>query len=251
MEGMGGCMTNGFKAAVILAAALFFPGGNTAYCAGKKPVGMAVFVSGDVKLRRPGATEFPQVKVNDNLYLGDSVETAAGAKVSVVLLYGSEIRLNENTILELVAGKTSSDSARLAMGQVWTRMLHKRGGLHVRTVTAVCAVRGTEADIEQREVLKVKVYEGHVDVENAAGKVSLKAGEMTRVAGPATAPAKAFNMRPAAVGKWQEGVTSAEINAFLEKLRAAHSDDKKLEFTVGESGKAKKDVKIKLKKKGE
>lgn len=244
-------MTDGFKAALILVAVVFFAAGNAAYCAGKKPVGMAVFVSGDVKLRRPGATEFPQVKVNDNLYLGDSVETAAGAKVSVVLLYGSEIRLNENTILELIAGKTSSDSARLARGQVWTRMLHKRGGLQVRTVTAVCAVRGTEADIEQREALKVKVYEGHVDVENAAGKVSLKAGEMTRVAGPAAAPAKAFKMRAAAFGKWQEGVTSADINAFLEKLRAAHEDGRKLEFSVGESGKAEKEVRIKLKRKGE
>jgi len=245
-------MTNGFKTAVLLAAAVLLAGGNPAYCAGKKPVGIAVFVSGDVKLRRPGAAEFPQVKVNDNLYLGDSVETAAGAKVSVVLLYGSEIRLNENTILELIAGKKSSDSARLSRGQVWTRMLHKRGGLQVRTVTAVCAVRGTEADIEQQEALTVKVYEGHVDVENGAGKVSLKAGEMTRVAGPAAVPARAFRMPPAYAGKWQEGVTSStDIKDFFERLRAAHGDDKKLEFSVGESGKAEKEVKIKLKKKGE
>ncbi|MDO8803541.1 MAG: FecR family protein [Elusimicrobiota bacterium] len=243
-------MNKGLFAAVMLAAA-FFAGGDAAYCASKRPVGMAVFVSGDVKLRRPGAAELPQVKVNDNLYPGDSVETGAGAKASVVLLYGSEIRLNESTILELIPGKKNADSAKLARGQVWTRMLHKRGGLNVRTVTAICAVRGTEADIEQLEALKVKVYEGHVDVENEAGKVSLKAGEMTRVAGPAAAPAKAFRMKASSFGKWQEGVTPADINDFLEKLKAAYGDDKKLEFAVGGSGAEKKAIRIKLRKKGE
>ena len=234
----------------LLAAALL--AGGTGWCAERKSVGAAVFVSGDVKLRRPGTSGYPQLQAGERLYLGDIVETGVGAKASVVLLYGSEIRLNENTILELIAGKKKGDAARLARGQVWTRMLHQRGGLQVRTVTAVCAVRGTEADIEQQEALTVKVYEGHVDVENGAGKVSLKAGEMTRVAGPAAVPARAFRMPPAYAGKWQEGVTSAtDIKAFLERLRAAHGEDKKLEFSVGESGKAEKAVKIKLKKKGE
>lgn len=240
-------MTDWLKTAAL--AAVILTGGRTAYCGTAKPVGLAVFVSGDVKLRRPGAAEAPQVKVGDNLYLGDSVETGAGAKASVVLLYGSEIRLNESTILELIAGKKNGDSAKLSTGQVWTRMLHKRGGLTIRTVTAICAVRGTEADIEQREALTVKVYEGHVDVENRGGKVSLKAGEMTSVAGPAAAPAKAFKMRAAQTGKWQEGVTSADIRAFLEQLGAAPGEDKKLEFNVGEKGKEEKDVRIKLKKK--
>lgn len=241
-------MTNSFKTAVFLAATVCLSGGEPAYCAAKKPVAIAVFVSGEVKLRREGTAAARLVKVNDGLYLGDIVETAPGAKASVVLLYGSEIRLNENTSLELIAGKRNSDAGRLARGQVWTRMLHKHGGLHVRTVTAICAVRGTEADIEQLEALKVKVYEGHVDVENAAGKVSLKAGEMTRVAGPGSAPAKPFKMRAAAAGKWQEGATSAEINILLEKLIAAQGEGKDLEFNVEESGK-QKDIRIKLKKK--
>jgi hypothetical protein len=241
-------MTSRFISAGVLAAAIGLAAGEMVCRPAERPVAMAVFVNGDVKLRRPGATIFPQVKVNDNLYLGDVVETGPGAKASVVLLYGSEVRLNESTILELVAGRKNGDTAKLARGQVWTRMLHKRGGLHIRTLTAICAVRGTEADIEQREALTVKVYEGHVDVENEAGKVSLKAGEMTRVAGPAAAPAKAFKMQAAQAGKWQEGVTSADVRDLLEKLKAAPGDDKKLEFNVGERGKEEKDVRIKLKK---
>ena len=232
------------------ALAALFAAGEAAYSGTDRPLGMAVFISGDVKLRRPGAAGDAQVKMNDNLYLGDSVLTGAGAKASVVMLYGSEIRLNENTMLELIAGKKSGDSAKLEKGQVWTRMLHKRGGLDIETLAAICAVRGTEADIEQREALTVKVYEGHVDVENKTGKVSLKAGEMTRVAGAAAAPGKAFKMLAAQTGKWQEGATSTEITELLEKLKAESGDEKKLEFTVGKSGKAEKEIKIKLKKKG-
>ena len=231
----------------LLAAALL--AGGTGWCAERKSVGAAVFVSGDVKLRRPGTSGYPQLQAGERLYLGDIVETGVGAKASVVLLYGSEIRLNENTILELIAGKKKGDAARLARGQVWTRMLHKRGGLDIRTVTAICAVRGTEADIEQLQALTGKVYEGHVDMENAAGMVSLKAGEMTSVSGAAAAPVKAAKMKPAEFGKWQDGVTSKDIMSFLEQLQASPGGDKKLRFNVGELGKSDKDVRIKLKKK--
>ncbi len=232
----------------VMAAALLLAGGQ-AYGGQARAVGTTVLVQGDVKLRRPGATEFPALKAGDYLYLGDVIESGPGAGASIALLYGTEIRLNENTILEFVTGKKNSDTVKLAMGQVWTRLLHKRGGVEIRTRTAICAVRGTEADIEQLEALTVKVYEGRVDVRNEAGKVSLRAGEMTRVAGPAAPPAKAAKMEPADLGRWHEGLSSADIREFLEKLRASQGEHKKLEFNVGAPGKADKDVRIKLKKK--
>lgn len=233
--------------AAALAAGLLASCGE-ARCAEARAVGMAVFVKGDVKLRRPRAAETPPLKQRDELYMGDIVETGPGGSASLVLLYGSEIRLNENTLLEFVPAKKKGDMAKLAHGQVWTRMLHKRGGLQIRTGSAICAVRGTEADIEQLETLTVKVYEGRVDVENTAGKVSLKAGEMARVAGPSAAPGKAAKMKPSDFGRWQEGITSPAIMKLLEELRSGHGD-KKLEFNVGEQGKEDKDVRIKLKKK--
>jgi hypothetical protein len=233
--------------AALLAAGLLVCGGAVR-CAEPRAVGMAVFVKGDVKLKRPWASETTPLKQRDNLYLGDIVETGPDGSASLVMLYGSEIRLNENTLLEFIPGKKKGDIAKLLRGQVWTRMLHKRGGLQIRTIGAICAVRGTEADIEQLEALTVKVYEGRVDVENTAGKVSLKAGEMTLVAGPASAPAKAVKMKPADFGRWQEGITSPAIIKFLEELRAAQGE-KKLRFNVGGQGKEDKDVRIKLKKK--
>lgn len=239
-------MEKRFIAAVLAAGLLAF--GGEARCAEARAVGMAVFVKGDVRLRRPGAADTPHLKQRDELHIGDIVETGPGGSASLVLLYGSEIRLNENTLLEFIPGKKKNDIASLMRGQVWTRMLHKRGGLQIKTTGAICAVRGTEADIEQLEMLTVKVYEGRVDVSNDAGKVTLKAGEMTRVAGPASAPGKAVKMKPADFGRWHEGITSPAIIKFLEELRSAQGE-KKLRFNVGDRDGEDKDVSIKLKKK--
>lgn len=235
------------KVLTALAVVCLAAGAGPAWCGPAKAVGMAVFVRGDVKLQRPGAAEAPQLRQRDDLRLGDAVETGPEGAASLVLLYGAEIRLSGNTRLEFISGKKKGDAALLARGQVWTRMLHKRGGLNVRTPSAICAVRGTEADIEQAEQLVVKVYEGRVDVENAGGRVSLRAGEMARVAGPGAAPSKAEKMRPGDLGRWHEGITSPDIMEFLKALRAG--ENKKLEFNVNDRTGDEKDVKIRLKKK--
>ncbi len=236
----------GMKLSLPLLAAALLAGSAVSGGPGRA-VGMAVLVNGEVRLKRPGAPEAVQLKSRDDLYIGDLLETGAGGSASIALLYGSEIRLNENTILEFIPGKGRRDEVNLLHGQVWTRMLHKRGGVNIRTRTAVCAIRGTEADIEQRAALTVKVYEGRVDVENEAGKVSLKAGEMTRVAGPSSAPAKASRMAPADYGRWQEPLSSPEILRFLEQLRSG-GGNKKLDLSVGKTGKGEREVSIKLKK---
>lgn len=229
----------GLAAALMSSAA---PG----WSAPKNPVALAVSVKGGVKLTRAGVKKPRKLRKADELYLQDTVKTGPGAGASLVLLYGAEIRVNENSVLEFIPGEKRGSLVRMVMGQIWSRLLHKRGRLGVRTPSAILAIRGTEADIEQREALTVKVYEGHVDVENGEGKVSLKAGEMTKVAGPVSAPAAPVKMKPEDFGKWQEDISSAGIMELLKKLEAR--PDKKLEFKVGKPGEDDKDVEIKLKK---
>ncbi len=237
----------------LVAAALFGAGavfaGAAAQGAGPKAVAVAVYVGGEVKVKRAGAAEPADLKAGDNLCLGDFLKTGPGGKASLVLVYGAELRVNENTVLDFVPGPKGGGYIRIAAGQVWTRLLHKKVSIEIRTATAVCAIRGTQADIEQREVLTVKVYEGHVDVKNPAGQVSLKAGEISRVSGPAAVPLKPAKMRGSEAGKWQEGVTAPDLGSILEKLEAAAGNGKELEFRVG-AGKADKEIKIKLKKDG-
>ena len=184
-----------------------------------------VFVKGDVQIKRSGEAAYAVLSLNDLLYFGDEVKTGPASQASLATKGGAEVRINENSTFNTDARAGVRETVRLKVGQLWTRMLHKMAKLDVKTPSAVCAVRGTEADIEQRSLLTVKVYEGHVDVHNAQGKQSLAAGQMSTVAGGG-APAAPKQMGTAEVGNWQDGIQTKDkdMQTFLDKLSDASGD---------------------------
>ncbi len=208
---------------------------------------IVVYASGDVKIQRGGETTWFPAKASELLYTGDSMETGPLSYASIALKFGSEVRLNENSILRIIPGNISADRLALDIGQVWTRLLQPRGRLEIGTPSAICAVRGTEADIEHRAGLTVKVYEGHVELSNSAGRRSLAAGQMSMVAGPGEAPAAPTRMKAPDFGTWQESVRVKNMRRYLDKLAAA-SGEKKVKLQITKDGKTK-DLDIKVKKK--
>jgi len=232
--------------AAAFAVTAFLPAGE-AFCAGKMAA-VVVFVSGDVQFKRDGAAEYTELKINEAMQPGDSIKTAAGAKVSLVTRGGAEIRINENSTFSFPGKSKVREMYELSVGQVWGRMLHRMAKLNVRTPSAVCAVRGTEADIEQKDTLTVKVYEGHVDLQNAQGKQSLKAGQISTVGGANAAPTAPRQMSGSEMGKWQEEINVKDIGKYLEKVGLSNDGDKKMRLKLEQDGKTR-DVEIKLKKK--
>jgi ferric-dicitrate binding protein FerR (iron transport regulator) len=209
---------------------------------------IVVYVNGDVQVKRSGGTgAFEPLALNDLLYAGDEVKTGEASQASLATKGGAEVRLNQNSTFNIEAGGKVREMLRLRVGQLWTRMLHKMAKLDVRTPSAVCAIRGTEADIEQRNLLTVKVYEGHVDVQNAQGRQSLAAGQMSTVSGAGAAPSAAKQMSASDKGDWQEGMDVKDMQKFLDKL-TSEGGEKKLKLKIEKDG-AMKDVEIKLKKK--
>ena len=238
------------KSMLALVAALtitaLLPAGN-AFCAPKMSA-IVVFVEGDVKFKRDGAKDYTELKLNEALQPGDSIMTGTGAKASLVTKSGAEIRINQNSTFNIPGKSKVREMFELNVGQVWGRMLHKMAKLNVRTPTAVCAVRGTEADIEQKETMTVKVYEGHVDLTNAQGKQSLRAGQISTVSGANAAPTAPRQMSNSEMGKWQESIDVKDIGKYLQQVGLDSKGEKKVKLQVEKDGKAK-DVEIKLKKK--
>jgi len=222
-----------------------------AFCA--KIAAMTVYTAGDVQVKRSGESSFSELKVNDMLYPGDNIKTAASSRVGLVTKGGAEVRLNENSNFEISAGGRLREMLNLGMGQLWTRMLHKMAKINVRTPSAVCAIRGTEADIEQRSLLTVKVYEGHVDVQNSLGKQSLAAGQMTTVAGANSAPDAAKKMSGSEAGNWQDGAKAgdkiSDYDKFLKLLKESAESGKELKTSVKMPDGTVKEIKGELKKK--
>ncbi|HCC47956.1 MAG TPA: hypothetical protein DEQ38_07575 [Elusimicrobia bacterium] len=237
------------KLTLALAAAFAFsalwPSGY-AFCA-EKMAGVIVFVQGDVKLKRGGA-DYAELKVNEAMQPGDSIKTGPGGKASMVTKDGAEVRINENSTFDIPGKSRVRSMFDLTVGQVWSRMLHKKAKLSVRTPSAVCAVRGTEADIEQKELMTVKVYEGHVELQNKLGKQALRAGQISTVAGANAAPAAPRQMSASEMGKWQDGIDVKDIGKYLEQVGLDPKGARNLKVKIDKDGKSK-DVEIKLKKK--
>lgn len=237
----------------VLAAAAVVAGtlagwGQAAFCAPKVSA-VAVYIAGDVQVKRTGETEFAALQVNDMLYAGDAIKTGAASRAGIVTKGGAEVRLNESSTFEIESSGKVRDMIRLSVGQLWTRMLHKMSKINVRTPSAVCAVRGTEADIEQRSLLTVKVYEGHVDVQNTLGKQSLAAGQMTTVAGANAAPAAPKAMSGGDAGKWQDEVKVSDYDKFVNMLKESASSGKTLKTSVKMPDGSTKQIEGGLKKK--
>ncbi|MDA8243124.1 MAG: FecR family protein [Elusimicrobia bacterium] len=210
---------------------------------------VAVYIEGEVQVKRGGENAYSELKVNDMLYGGDNIKTGKGAKAGLVTKGGAEVRLNESSEFEISKGGKLREMLKLSFGQLWTRMLHKMAKINVRTPSAVCAVRGTEADIEQRSLLTVKVYEGHVDVQNSLGKQSLHAGQMTTVSGPNAAPDAAKKMSGQDAGKWQEGVKVGDYEKFINLLKESADSGKTLKTSVRMPDGSVKQIEGGLKKK--
>jgi len=231
-----------------LLTAVVLAGPGRVFGAGKVSA-VAVYTKGETQVKRSGAKDYIELKVNDLIYSGDSIKTGASSRVGLVTKGGADVRLNENSIFEVSPGGKVRELISLSVGQIWTKMLHKMAKINVKTPSAVCAVRGTEADIEQRSLLTVKVYEGHVDVQNSLGKQQLRAGQMTTVSGANAAPEAPKTMGGSDNGKWQEAVSVSDYDKFVKLLKESGDSEKKLKASIKMPDGAVKQLEGGLKKK--
>lgn len=205
--------------------------------------GVVISLEGKPEVQRAGAKEFKPLKFNDMLREGDSVKTGKGARVAVAFVGGAELRINEDSSFKMESGGGSKPTSVFTeFGNAWTRLLHGKSGMRVRTPNAVAAVRGTEADVNYGDgPMTVKVYEGFVDVMNDKGTTALRAGQQTQVAGAGSAPQAARDMAAQDYGTWQNGLKAANLNKSLKLLDEAAVKDRALDLDMKDKdGKSKK-----------
>lgn len=179
-------------------------------------------------------------QVGDFMYPDDTIVTGPDGLASLALTGGTEVRVNNNSTFKMAGPSPGSQKVQLGDGQVWSKLLHKRSELHVHTTNAVAAVRGTEADINNRGALTVKVYEGHVDLINPFGRVTLNQGQTSRVSGPSAAPEPPRTMTGDDRESWQDQIQPDE-----------GARDQQLERLEGQAGQEEKTLRLKLEKDGE
>lgn len=219
----------------------------------QKPVaGIIIAVTGAPMIKASADGKRDKLKLQQMVYEGDVIKTNRGDKAAIAFVGGAEMRINENSEFSVESGGGSRPTSVFTRGgEAWTRLLHGKAGMNIRSPLAVAAVRGTEADIDVAARMTVKVYEGLVDVQNQHGLQSLRAGMMTEVGGPGQAPAAPRSMTPADFKNWQEGLKPKDIDKSLERLNGEAEKSRTLNLKFKGKDGTEKSLDIKLKKKKE
>jgi hypothetical protein len=213
--------------------------------------GVVISIEGKPEFKKNDAKAFKPLKLNEMLSEGDTVRTGAGTRVGVAFVGGAELRINENSSFKMESGGGAKPTSVFTeFGNAWTRLLHGKSGIQVRTPSAVAAVRGTEADVDQGAgPMTVKVYEGFVDVINPKGTTALRAGQQTSVAGAGSAPGAARAMSASDYGTWQNALKAKDINGSLKLLETAADKSRTLELEMKDKDGNKKKVRMHFEKK--
>jgi hypothetical protein len=213
--------------------------------------GVVVSVEGKPQVLRAGGKAAGPLALNDLLNEGDTVKTGPAVRVGIAFVGGAELRINENSSFKMLnGGGEKPTSVFTSLGNAWTRLLSGNAKIEIRTPAAVCAVRGTEADVTYGGgPMTVKVYEGHVDVINPKGTTALHVGQMTSVAGSEAAPQAAKTMTPQDYATWQNSMKPVNLSKSMQLLNAAAVKNRTLELNMKDrDGKAKK-VRLNFEKK--
>lgn len=129
-----------------------------------------------VRINVAPGTHAPSVRKGDTVRAGDTLHTADGTLLSILLPEGTSLRLASNTSLQLdeqrgftlLAGEIYADSGHLVSGT---------SALEIRTGLGLITDVGTQFLVSYRdEVLNIAVREGRVDVRNTHATYATPAG---------------------------------------------------------------------------
>jgi hypothetical protein len=154
------------------------------------PAGVVTSASGKITLYSAAkANKAGALRLGQQLYAGDRVQTGANGRLALVLTDGTQLKVNYNTDITLrdkdTKGRESARgiaSIKVALGDLWAKVTKKNSRLEFETPSAVAAVKGTTLELNVTlDELCAKLKEGKLDVANDLGGVSLTDLQMTCV----------------------------------------------------------------------
>jgi hypothetical protein len=134
---------------------------------------------------------WPAARLNMALRESDVIATLAESEVRIETPNGSEVRLKENTLVEVakLAGGAGTTKIKVSEGSVVAnvkKMTGGKGAFELETPTSLAAIRGTTVELDSRKGAgaTVKTFDGTVQVTPAGSKSSTAVGHynMTEVA---------------------------------------------------------------------
>jgi tetratricopeptide (TPR) repeat protein len=174
----------------------------------------------------------------DDLASGAFVRTGASSKMALVFADETQVRLNQNSLLQVkdVAGAgRDATTLRLEAGRAWSQAKRAPNGLMLETPSATAAIRGTawELEVDAAGTSTLVVENGSVEFFNEQGRVTVGENEAAR-AEVGKAPVKIVLANPRDRVQWvnalkfdvrRYGAAAASSPALKDALAAIDRDD--------------------------
>lgn len=147
---------------------------------------------------------------------GGFVRTREAARMALLLADQTQIRLNQNTVLQVKAVANQGNTTRLSLGQgrAWaqTRNVGAGGPLTVDTPAATAAIRGTdwELDVGPDGRTQLTVLSGTVTLSNALGSLDVGRNEAA-IAEVGKAPVRLQLSNPRERVQWVQALTAQPL----------------------------------------
>jgi hypothetical protein len=225
-----GAAAAGFVLAVLLMRGSNGPGAPTPGTTHVTAVAQLDIATGPVECRRPEDSTWQRLATGGELPAGSRVRTGSGVRCEFAMADGSEVRMNENTELEL----SQSRSVAVADGQVFSSVAKNaatpfRVAVGGATITAL----GTRFDVQRRtDRVVLAVLEGSTQLsEGSSGQRVVKQGEAVSLADGKITPLEASAALDQA-SRWimdivvLKGHDNPELNARVNDLIAQIGEGK-------------------------
>lgn len=164
-----------------------------------------VSLVGKGEARETGAGDWRPAAVRQKLRGGAFVRTGDGSTMALLMKDQTQLRLNQNSMLQIKEPGGASAPARLELkgGRAWMNSKGKGGNVVIDTPNATAAIRGTEWELEVDPAGKtfLAVLSGTVEFSNPQGSVLVGRNEAA-LAEAGKAPVKVALANPADRVQW-------------------------------------------------
>jgi len=151
-------------------------------------------------------------QTSEVLTAGSFVRTLAASKIGLLFADDTQVRLNQNSVLQVkaMAQATQETTLLLSLGRAWaqTKRAHN-SRLNVETPAATAGIRGTdwELEVDAGGKTMLTVFSGSVDFFNAQGRVTVTHNEAA-VAEVGKAPVKILLSNPRERIQWVNALSA-------------------------------------------
>ncbi len=217
-----GCFIIALTAAV-LSAASPFASEKVVERKGLTVVGEILFVAGRALVRLVPEEAYRSAVPRQGLVSNDLIKTTAGARLSILFIDQTQLKLSSNTTLiikEVTPNKEKPGALKILLklesGEVWTRSKSVPEGLMIETPYATAAIRGTEWILSVKEnESRVSVMEGNVQLSNPQGSITVGRNEQAVVTGDGV-PVKSILVRPRDRTQWTYYLSERRLFGYLK-----------------------------------